>query len=95
VAEEELSSGQRAAVMTRVRSIYVKIFFQTELLAVRKQAVSIMLNIAARNRSRPVNQSRDLHGLIAQIIPVLNWSNSKPKALTGSVGRGLKFLKIL
>jgi hypothetical protein len=79
--------------MTCVKSIYLKIFFQTELLAVRKQAGSILLSIAARNRSRPVNQSTDLHGLIAQIIPVLNWSNSKPKALTGSTGRGLKFRK--
>jgi hypothetical protein len=78
-------------MMTRVKSIYLKVLFQTDLLAVRKQAGSIMLNIAARNRPRPVNQSRDLHGLIAQIIPVLKWSNSKPKALTGSVGRGLKF----
>jgi hypothetical protein len=79
--------------MTRVRSIYLKIFFQMELLAVRKQAGSILLNIAVRNRSRPVNQSPDLQGLVAQIIPILNWSNSKPKALTGSVGRGLKFRK--
>jgi hypothetical protein len=80
-------------MMTRVKSIYLKVLFQTDLLAVRKQAGSIMLNIAARNRSRPMNQPRDLHGLITQIIPILNWSNSRPKALTGSVGRGLKFRK--
>jgi high affinity Mn2+ porin len=74
--------------MTRVKSICLKICYEMLLPKYRRRAGDLLPSLAASNRPRAVSQPTDAHRLVSQIIPILNWRNSKPKALTGSVVHG-------